>query len=219
MIQCKDLCLRYPDGTEKRTIFDHIDLDIKKGDKVVLLGPSGSGKSSLIYLLSSLRKPTSGKIYYKDLELTGMNDNKTADIRKQNFSFIFQMHYLLPYLTTLENVLVAKNNYSKENKELASELLTKLGMEKHLHKKVHQMSGGERQRVAIARALINNPDIIFADEPTASLDHKISVEVFDILKNHNKECTLIMATHDTSILSGDERIIRVADGMLKESDI
>ena len=139
-----------------------------------------------------------------------------ADIRKKRFSFIFQMHFLLPYLTTIENVLITDNNYTNLDKMKAIELLTRLGLEQHIYKKIHQMSGGERQRVAIARALFSEPDIIFADEPTASLDHNTAVEVLNILKHHKKDTTLIMATHDTSILNGDERILKFLDGKIVE---
>ena len=176
----------------------------------------GSGKSSLIYLLSSLRKPTSGEITLDGVNLTKQKDKAITDIRKKRYAFIFQMHFLIPYLTTMENVLTAKNSYTKKDKEKAKELLTKLGLEKHINKKIHQMSGGERQRVAIARALFSEPDIIFADEPTASLDSKTSKEVMKMLKEYKKDGALIMATHDTSILTGDERVIRVSDGEVTE---
>ena len=216
MIRCKNLCLEYPDGASTRTIFENVNIEVKKGENVVLLGPSGSGKSSMIYLLSSLRKPTGGEIYFHDIELTNQSENKAADIRKNHFAYIFQMHFLLPYLTILENVLVARNDYSEASKEQAVMLLSKLGLDNHINKKIHQLSGGERQRVAIARALINEPDIIFADEPTASLDHQKSIEVFNILKSYKKDSTLIMATHDTSILTGEERLIRVYDGKVED---
>jgi len=179
----------------------------------------GSGKSSLIYLLSGLRKPTSGDILFDGINLPIQKDNQLVDIRKKRFAFIFQMHFLLPYLTTVENVLTAKNSYTNDDKARASELLSKLGLENHINKKTYQMSGGERQRVAIARALFNEPDIIFADEPTASLDRKTAMDILNILKDHKKDSTLVMATHDTSILSGNERILKVADGEITSMEI
>lgn len=212
MITCKDLRLEYPDGEKTKVILNNINLSINKGENVILLGPSGSGKSSLIYLLSSLRKPTSGEAFFNDTSLSSKNDKLVADIRRTHFGFIFQMHFLLPYLSVLENVMLGKNEYNKQNKEKAQELLLQLGLSDHIKKKMHQMSGGQRQRVAIARAILNEPDVIFADEPTASLDHQTACEVISILKNHKKDSILIMATHDTSILAGDERMIRVVDG-------
>ncbi|HAN20059.1 MAG: hypothetical protein A2Y15_05190 [Clostridiales bacterium GWF2_36_10] len=212
MICCKNLYLEYPDGDKTKTILNNINLTINKGENVILLGPSGSGKSSLIYLLSSLRKATRGEVFFNERSLTNENVRVIADVRKNHFGFIFQMHFLLPYLTVLENVMLGKNDFSKQNKIRAVEILIGLGLSEHISKKLHQMSGGQRQRVAIARALMNDPDVIFADEPTASLDHQTACEVISTLKNHKKDSILIMATHDTSILSGNERIIRLADG-------
>jgi putative ABC transport system ATP-binding protein len=214
MIRCQQLGLVYPDGTKVKTILQDINLKIEQGENVVLLGPSGSGKSSLIYLLSSLRQPTNGEIYWNDELLSVKN---SSSLRKEHFGFIFQMHFLLPYLTALENVLVAKNEYTLAAKTKATEILEQLGLAGHENKKIHQLSGGQRQRVAIARALMNEPDVIFADEPTASLDHSTALEVMEILKNHKKNSILIMATHDTSILSGDERIIQIANGRVFEN--
>ena len=212
MLKCKDLCLTYPDGGKKRTVLNNINLEVEKGENIILTGPSGSGKSSLIYLLSCVKTLTSGSVLFHDMDLTEMKHNSICDLRKKHFAFIFQMHFLIPYLTVLENVLTGINDFSHESKEEAIDLLSKLGLGAHIHKKIHQMSGGERQRTAIARALMNDPDIIFADEPTASLDHNTAVDVLKILKNHKKDCTLIMATHDTSILTGEEKMLRVCDG-------
>jgi len=214
MLSCKDLTLVYQDGQTSKTVLDHVNLEIKRGDSTVLLGPSGSGKSSLIYLLSCLRKPTSGQVFLDDVCISEQNPQKIADTRKSRFSFVFQMHFLLPYLTAVENVMTGKGDFSKDGRNRAVELLSKLGLEQHINKYTHQMSGGERQRVAIARAIINDPDVIFADEPTASLDHETASSVFEILKNHKPDSTLVLATHDTTILSGDERIIRLENALV-----
>ena len=214
MLACNNLCLQYPDGEKKKTVLNDIHLTINEGEKVVLLGPSGSGKSSLIYLLSSLRKATKGAVFFNDADLTRKNEKETAEIRKKYFGFIFQTHFLLPYLNVIENVLVVKNVMTAENTRYASGVLAQLGLREHIHKKVYQLSGGERQRVAIARAIINEPDILFADEPTASLDHETARKAVAILKNYKKNSILIMATHDTTILSGDEKVIRLTDGKM-----
>lgn len=215
MISCKNLRLDYPDGEGFKNILDNVNLQIKGGENVILLGPSGSGKSSLIYLLSTLRKPTSGEIFFNDINLSKVNEKTISSIRKQHFGFIFQMHFLLPYLSITENVLIG-DNLKSYNKNKAEEILSRLGLGGHFGKKLYQLSGGQRQRVAIARALMNEPDVVFADEPTASLDHKTAVEVLKILKSYKKDSMLIMATHDTSILAGDERIIKVSDGNTEE---
>jgi putative ABC transport system ATP-binding protein len=209
MLSCKDLTLIYKDGAQSKTVLDQVDLEIKRGESAVLLGPSGSGKSSLIYLLSCLRKPTGGDVFLDGVRISGQNQKDIADTRKNRFAFVFQMHFLLPYLTASENVMAGCGDFSKNGKRQAAELLERLGLEGHINKRIHQMSGGERQRVAIARALIGNPDVIFADEPTASLDHETAQKVFEILKSHKPDSTLVLATHDTSILSGNERIIKI----------
>ncbi len=214
MISCNNLCLRYPDGEKTKTIFDGVNLNINKGENIILLGPSGSGKSSLIYLLSSLRKPTAGQVFYKDTELSACSDKQASDIRKKHFGLIFQTHFLLPYLTVLENTMIGNGRFDKVNKEKAENLLCTLGLGEYKKRKLHQLSGGPRQRVAIARALINEPDIIFADEPTASLDHKTACEIMSILKSYRQDKILIMATHDTSILNGDEKVFHLKDGSI-----
>ena len=217
MLCCKNLRLVYPDGEKTKTVLDNVDITVKKGENVILLGPSGSGKSSLIYLLSSLRLPTAGEVIFNDMRFSEQSDRIKAKIRKEHFGFIFQMHFLLPYLSVAENVLLGSPFFNKQSRSKAEELLDRLGLSEHMGKKIHQMSGGQRQRVAIARAIMNEPDIIFADEPTASLDHETACEVIRVLKSHKQDSVLIMATHDTSILSGDERIIKVADGKTTEA--
>lgn len=215
MLSCTNLCLEYPDGERTKTIFENVSLTAEKGEILVLLGPSGSGKSSLIYLLSSLRPPTAGQVLFNGTELSSLTAKSAADIRKNHFGFIFQMHFLLPYLTVLENVMTGHSSLGKQVENKALEVLQRLGLKDHVHKKNHQLSGGERQRVAIARALVNEPDIIFADEPTASLDHSTACEVVSMLKTQKKGSIVVMATHDTSILSGDERIIELANGGIR----
>ena len=217
MLTCKNLHLEYKDGDKSTLVLNGINLEIKKGEKVIFLGPSGSGKSSLIYLLSTLRRPTKGEVYLDDTLISSNDAKIDPNIRKTRFGFIFQMHFLIPYLTVLENVLSTLNSKDKQSCEKAIAILKKIKMEDHINKKTHQLSGGERQRVAIARALMNDPDIIFADEPTASLDHKTAREVLSVLKKYKKDAILIMATHDTSILQGDERVLKVANGNISEN--
>ncbi|MCX7920845.1 MAG: ATP-binding cassette domain-containing protein [Clostridia bacterium] len=216
MLECKNLSLIYKDGNKENRVLLDVSLKINKGENVVLLGPSGSGKSSLIYLLSSLRKPTSGSITYNGVNLETLKNKDTSKIRKENFGLIFQMHFLIPYLSVLENIMTAAPSYNDRYLERAQQLLKDLRLEQYSHKKINQLSGGERQRVAIIRALVSEPDIVFADEPTASLDHENAVSIIKMLKDYKENSTLVMATHDTSILSGNERIIRVENHGIKE---
>lgn len=219
MLTGKNISLSYKDGESINNVLVDVDIKINKGENVVILGPSGSGKSSLIYLLSGLRKATSGEIIYEGNNLENLNEKHLSELRRKNFGFVFQMHFLIPYLNTFENVMTGAPNFSKECKEKAAYVMEELGILKYKNKKIYKLSGGERQRVAIARAIISEPDIIFADEPTASLDHNNAVEILKMLKAYKENSTLIMATHDTSILSGDERIIRVENHKLVESSL
>jgi len=213
MLKAKNLSLVYPDGDKQKVVLDNISLTINEGETVVLLGPSGCGKSSLIYLLSVLKKPTDGKIILGDSELSGRKDTSTQ--RYEDFGFIFQQHFLIPYLTALENVSIAIK--SKDSIKKSTEILEKLGLGEHLNKKPHKLSGGQRQRVAIARALVKEPRILFADEPTASLDHATALEVMGLLRNMKNKTTLIMATHDTSLLDDSDRVIMVGENQIKET--
>ncbi len=219
MIQCKDLSLIYKDGHKENKVLSNVNLKINKGENVVLLGPSGSGKSSLIYLFSGLKKPTDGDIYYEGNEIGNLNDKDISSLRREKFGFIFQMHFLIPYLKVIENVMIGAPDFSDKYVKRAHLVLGELGIEEYANKKIFQLSGGERQRVAIARALVAEPDVIFADEPTASLDHENAVEIIKLLKEYRENSTLVMATHDTSILSGDERIVRIQNHNAVESHL
>lgn len=203
ILRTKKIGLDYLDGKSRRTVLNDINLEFDNGEKVIIAGPSGSGKSSLVYLLSTLRKPTSGSVFYKGEDITNSPDQER--IRLQDFGFIFQQHFLISYLNILENVCIANNK--KDIKVEAMEILEKLGLGELMFKKPYQISGGERQRAAIARALVKKPAIIFADEPTASLDRKNALQVYQTLKEYSKGKLLIMTTHDMSLLSGDERVI------------
>jgi putative ABC transport system ATP-binding protein len=216
MIKTENLKLVYPDGTgQEKKIFDGLNLTINDGDRIALVGPSGSGKSSLIYLLSLLKAPTDGKIVFDGKEF--QTETERLDIRYREFGFIFQQHFLIGYMTVLENVVVAVKNPDSKLKEKAIEILDSLGLKDHMHKKPHLLSGGERQRVAIARALIKNPRVIFADEPTASLDRNTGITVVNILRKATEGKILVMATHDTSLLDGSERVLHIENGIVNET--
>lgn len=205
VLSAVNLSLAYKDGESSRTVLDNISINLDDSKANIIIGPSGSGKSSLIYLLSTLRKPTSGKILLNGRDLTTTRD--TAKVRYDHFGFVFQQHFLVPYLTVRENVCLAGKD--KNLKEEASRILTALDIEKISDKCSYEISGGERQRAAIARALVKNPDVIFADEPTASLDKENAHNVFSLLKEKTKDRILVLSTHDTSLLEGDERVIRI----------
>lgn len=195
----------------KDKALENINLEIKSGEFIAIIGESGSGKSTLLSILSTLLKPTSGDIVYEGINY---KDIKNIDVfRKNNIGFIFQFHYLINYLSVKENINLANEKASKEE---IFDLLKLLGIENLIDKYPNEISGGQRQRVAIARALINNPKIIFADEPTGNLDSKNSLNVFELFKTFaNKGTTIIVATHDKSLAELANKIYEVKDGKIE----
>lgn len=213
MLEAKNISLSYKDGNnETIDVLKDVSIQFENGEFVALLGPSGSGKSSLIYLLSLLKKPTSGCIFLDGQEISSKKDN--YKIRYDNFGFIFQQHFLISHLNVLENVCYA-SYHPKTIKDDAISILNDLGLGDHLLKKPYQLSGGQRQRVAIARALVKKPRYIFADEPTASLDHNTAVTVMNLLEYYCKQSTIICATHDISVLPANCRRVHLLNGNVK----
>ena len=195
----------------KDLALENINLQIKSGEFIAIIGESGSGKSTLLSILSTLLKPTSGDIVYENINYKDIKN--IDDFRKNNIGFIFQFHYLINYLSVKENINLANEKASKEE---IFDLLTLLGIENLIDKYPNEISGGQRQRVAIARALINNPKIIFADEPTGNLDSKNSLNVFELFKTFaNKGTTIIVATHDKSLAALANKIYEVKDGKIE----
>ena len=195
----------------KDLALENINLEIKKGEFVSIIGESGSGKSTLLSVLSTLLKPSNGEIVYEEINYKNI---KNIDIfRRENIGFIFQFHYLINYLSVKENINLANEKASKEK---IFELLKSLGIENLIDKYPNEISGGQRQRVAIARAMINNPKIIFADEPTGNLDSKNSLNVFELFKTlTNKGTTIIVATHDKNLALKADIMYEVKDGKLQ----
>ena len=195
----------------KDLALQNINLEIKSGEFIAIIGESGSGKSTLLSILSTLLKPTSGDIVYEKINYKDIKN--IDDFRKNNIGFIFQFHYLINYLSVKENINLANEKASKEE---IFDLLKLLGIENLIDKYPNEISGGQRQRVAIARALINNPKIIFADEPTGNLDSKNSLNVFELFKTFaNKGTTIIVATHDKSLAELANKIYEVKDGKIE----
>lgn len=206
MIKIKNLTHYY----NKDKAIDDISLNINNGQFISFIGESGSGKSTLLSILSTLLKPTSGDVYFNNLNYTDiLNIDK---FRKENIGFIFQFHYLINYLTVKENIKLA--NKRVKDKEIKN-LLSTLGIENLIDKYPNEISGGQRQRVAIARALINNPKVIFADEPTGNLDSNNSLKVFELFKELSKKgTTIIVATHDKNLAKMANKIYELKDGKI-----
>jgi lipoprotein-releasing system ATP-binding protein len=202
------------------TLVQDIDITIGQSEFVAIMGPSGSGKSSLLYLLGLLDSPTSGKLWLDEKETSQFSDNQLARIRLQRIGFVFQFHFLLAEFSSLENVMLPMRKLGQlselQAKQKASQLLENLDMQDHQHKLPSQLSGGQRQRVAIARALANDPVLILADEPTGALDTKSSENVRTILHDltQNHQCAIIAVTHDAEFAKVADRQIHLVDGRL-----
>ncbi|MBO4400197.1 MAG: ABC transporter ATP-binding protein [Lachnospiraceae bacterium] len=214
MFEVNNISMIYDmDTDEKMYALGGFDLELPDKGLVGISGPSGSGKSTLMYCLSTLNKPTEGSVRYNGLELTAIPDRERETLRRKEFGFVFQKHYLVPYMSALDNILVAASDSGKDTVEKAKEILKIMGLkERDFRKKPAKLSGGQCQRVAIARALINDPKVIFADEPTASLDHENAFNIMKILKEYSKERLVIVVTHDRTVLTDVDMMIEMWDG-------
>ena len=214
MLQTRNLSLTYQDGESTVDAVCDVTLAIEDNQFIGILGPSGSGKSSLLYLLSGLRKASSGEVFLDDRSYSKMSEREQAALRRTEFGFVFQQHFLINYLTVLENVMVAAPVQDKAHTEQAKALLTDLGMGDKLHRFVYELSGGERQRTAIARAMIHRPRFIFADEPTGLLDRRTGLQVMALLRGYRERGSLIAVTHNPEILAEADLVIRFREGQI-----
>jgi lipoprotein-releasing system ATP-binding protein len=221
MLQILDVHKHYDHPAGKVQVLRGIDLNITSGDVVAIVGPSGAGKSTLLHIMGGLDRPAQGQVQFEDEDIYRLHENKRAQIRNQKFGFIFQFYHLLPEFTALENVilpaLVDKNASLDAVKTKAIRLLDKVGLSQRYEHKPHELSGGEQQRVAIARALINEPKVIFCDEPTGNLDSESGKGVIDLLMdlNKNNKQTLVIVTHDDAIAKRSHRVVPMRDGKLQ----
>lgn len=212
MISLERVSLVYEDHGREVHACREVTLDVQPGEFLGILGPSGSGKSSLLYLMSGLKVPSSGSVHWRGDDLAGMGDEVRAEIRLKEFGFVFQYPYLIGYLTALENVLVALPGEDRVTE--AERLLTALGLSEHMRRYPHQLSGGQKQRVCVARALLGSPAAVFADEPTAALDHTSGRGVMGLLNEHRGAGALVVVTHDPVMLEGADRVIEMEDGAI-----
>ena len=218
LIEMNSICKNYRNIDFETEVLKNITLNIDKGDYVGIIGPSGSGKSTLMAIAGCLSKPTSGEYILDGEEIENLSDRKLSRIRNEKIGFVFQAFHLLPGVTALDNVilpLVYSRKSPKNVKDRAREVLAKVGMDHRLHHTPGQLSGGEQQRVTIARSLINDPPIIFADEPTGNLDSKngiATMKAFDNLVEEGK--TVILITHDSQVAEHANRIIAIRDGKI-----
>ena len=217
LLAAKEIVKTYPGAQEP--VLNQISTEIYQGDFTVIMGPSGAGKSTLLYALSGMDRITGGTVSYKGQELNHLSEKKMAALRAKEFGFVFQQTHLVSNLTLFENVAVAgyleKGKSEKTVKEQAESLLTQMHVEKAKDRLPSQASGGETQRAAIARAMINQPGLLFADEPTGALNRKNSEEVLDLLTALNREGqSILMVTHDVKAAVRGNRILYLEDGKI-----
>lgn len=215
MITVENLCKTYGSGESAVNALRNVDLTIKDGELVAIVGKSGSGKSTLLNLLGGLDSAASGKVIYNDIDIMKMNEASLADFRLRKIGFVFQFYDLLPELTAEENILLPAQLAKNKSADI-SDLAERLGLTDRLKHYPSQLSGGQQQRAAIARALINDPDVLLCDEPTGNLDQKTGDDVMDLLLQLNKteKHTIVIVTHNHEIAARCGRIIEIADGTL-----
>lgn len=219
VLGCVDICKSYPQVGGELQILKNINFTVGYGETVSIVGSSGSGKSTLLHILSGLDKATSGESYIDNEKISNELDGKVCHIRNKKVGFIYQFHHLLGEFTALENVLMPiliNGRVTDKDKKFACELLDELNLSKRISHMPSQLSGGERQRVAIARAVINNPKIVFADEPTGNLDNHTGSQVLEIFLKLQKELntSVVIVTHDMSIAEKAQTRYRLLDTQL-----
>lgn len=210
----------FVDGKNALSVLKDVNLEIEEGELVMIVGPSGAGKSTLLSILGGLSRPTAGEVLFGDDNIYKLNDEKLAELRNRKMGFIFQFHHLLPEFNAIENVIIPSLIIGENKKvafEKAKKILISMGLGGRLFHRPSELSGGEQQRVAIARALINEPEIIFADEPTGNLDKNNSELINKIILDLNKNFkqTFVIVTHNEQLASYGNRIIYIDDGIIK----
>ena len=214
MIDAKNINVKFG----KRQILKDLNLKVKKGEYISIIGKSGAGKSTLLNVISTLEKEYSGNVFYENKDIRDYNDFEISNLRNKKIGFIFQNFNLLEDFTVIENIMLPGRLTKIDEMELkkkALELINKFELDLTINQYPNELSGGEKQRVAIARALINKPKIIFADEPTGNLDSRMSIEISNILSKLNQEGqTIVMVTHNEELAKSSNKILELNDGML-----
>lgn len=214
-ISARGISKSYGTGEARLTVFDNFSIDIQAGKFTAIMGPSGSGKSTLMHILAGLDSPDSGSVTLAGRAITGISDSALTKIRRNHMGFVFQAFNLIPAMTADENIMLpAKLARSKVNQEFKRAIVENLGLTDRLSHRPHELSGGQQQRVAVARALVNQPEVLFADEPTGALDTRTGAEVLQTLRSCVSELgqTVVMVTHDPSAAAYADRVVMLADG-------
>lgn len=221
VLECRNLSKTFKDGTLQVTVLNGVNLAIKTGEQVGIIGASGAGKSTLLHLLGGLDKPTSGQVFIKGDDINHLSEQNRSRLRNQTLGFVYQFHHLLPEFTVLENVcmpLLIRKVAPQIAIDKSKTILEKIGMIHRLKHKLGELSGGERQRTAIARALVSEPVCILADEPTGNLDNKTAEKVYMTMLELNRELktSIVIVTHDTRLTGQMDRVLRIENGEFVE---
>ena len=222
MLEAKGITKVYFNGARALSVLKDINLIVRKGEILSIVGPSGAGKSTLLHILGGLDEPTQGEVLLEKTSLSGLDDTRKAAVRNTRFGFVFQFYHLLREFNALENVMMPgllRKGFkdTKELKDKASGLLGFFGLSERASHRPSQLSGGEQQRVAIARALVNEPEILFCDEPTGNLDHESGRQIQEHLMrlNREKNMTVVIVTHSPELAKGSHRILKIFDGKME----
>ena len=222
ILDVRDLCKTYIIEKQQNHVLKNVNFTVEEGEMVAIMGPSGSGKSTLLYSVSGMDKATSGTVIFDGREITSLGEKEMADVRLDEMGFIFQQMYMMKNLTILDNILLPamqskKENITKEEKvKRGEELMRKLGIIETADHDINEVSGGQLQRACICRSMINDPKIIFADEPTGALNRTSSKEVIDELVRLNQEgTTILMVTHDAKVAARCSRVLYIVDGNIQ----
>ncbi len=223
VVKVENITRVYKVGAVETRALQGVNLSIESGEFTTLVGPSGSGKTTLLQMIGCLDQPTSGRVFVDGKDVTTLNRNQRADMRKGHIGFVFQFFALIPTLSAYENVempLLLTNHPAKERRERAMQLLEAVGLADRANNRPDQMSGGQQQRVAIARALATKPALVLADEPTANLDTANGEQVMEIMAKLNKETgvTFVFATHDPRVIKFAHRVVTLRDGLIVENN-